>query len=676
MAEPYDVAVIGGGVVGCGVLRACALAGRRCVLIEREAALASSHASGGNTGIACTAADCEPGTVEHACLKRAAELNRDAYDAHNVPHAATGAVYVAYGAAEHAALDKLQAAHGAAADALGSGAAVEARCRLPGLAARGATRGVHVRHEVTVEPWCVPVAWALHARANGAELRLGQEVVGAALDDVWTLELRQRRGARAGAASALRARVLVNCGGLWADDVDSTLRGRRPPKFEVAPRRGDFVVLGASDLSIACPVGGVPLGEWGRGAYAWRTVHGDVIVGPTAEPYAGRTVPADDRSATAEAALLRTARRALGVVSFAGICGRYVGLRPGTKDQSDYVIRRDGAFVTVAGIRSTGLTASLAIGERALALVEEVLPLCASVDPRGFALPSLSELRASYEGDERAGSVRIGDERVSVTHPQTRFGLCRAQSADAPRVPRRVDGAEAALAVVRELLNHGKSVKRVVGGRTSDMFRVSDEDVSVLVRVYGGGEDLGIDRDLEGATFEAAGLHLGRPRCLGHFANGRVEEFLEGHRNTTYEDVSDPAVYPQVAKAVATLHAFIPPPELCGPSGHDLDAPGLWPTLRGWLAAAATDATVAAVARDAEDAKLWSECACFRDFAAFGAVVDAAEARLSQADLDASLVFAHNDLTLDNVMVGADGTVRLIDLERAPASLRHPISHS
>ena len=38
-------------------------------------------------------------------------------------------------------------------------------------------------------------------------------------------------------------------------------------------------------------------------------------------------------------------------------------------------------------------------------------------------------------------------------------------------------------------------------------------------------------------------------------------------------------------------------------------------------------------------------------------------------DLDASLVFAHNDLTLDNVMVGPDGTVRLVDLERAPVSL-------
>ena len=74
MADCYDVAVIGGGVVGCGVARACALAGRKTVLIEREAALASSHASGGNTGIACTAADCDEGTVEHACLERAAEL--------------------------------------------------------------------------------------------------------------------------------------------------------------------------------------------------------------------------------------------------------------------------------------------------------------------------------------------------------------------------------------------------------------------------------------------------------------------------------------------------------------------------------------------------------------------------------------------------------------------------
>ena len=154
----YDVAIIGGGVVGLGVARAVALDGLRCCVLEASDALCASAASGGNTGIACTAADCDEGTVEHACLERAAELNRDAYDACNVPYAATGAVYVAYGPQEHAALDKLADAHGAhAADVLSSGAAVEARCRLPGLAARGATRGLHVRREITVDPWCVPV---------------------------------------------------------------------------------------------------------------------------------------------------------------------------------------------------------------------------------------------------------------------------------------------------------------------------------------------------------------------------------------------------------------------------------------------------------------------------------------------------------------------------------------
>ena len=60
---PFDVAVVGGGVVGCGVARALALAGlgsnARTVLLERESVVAGSWASAGNTGIAATAADCD-----------------------------------------------------------------------------------------------------------------------------------------------------------------------------------------------------------------------------------------------------------------------------------------------------------------------------------------------------------------------------------------------------------------------------------------------------------------------------------------------------------------------------------------------------------------------------------------------------------------------------------------
>ena len=112
-------------------------------------------------------------------------------------------------------------------------------------------------------------------------------------------------------AAAISTETLV-------DDVDATLRSGRST-FAVAPRRGDYVILDArgplaSLGALARPVGGVPLGELGRGAYAWRTVHGDVIVGPTAEPYSERTVPADDHSSKAEATLLRAAKRALEAV--------------------------------------------------------------------------------------------------------------------------------------------------------------------------------------------------------------------------------------------------------------------------------------------------------------------------------------------------------------------------
>jgi|AntAceMinimDraft_5_1070358.scaffolds.fasta_scaffold340896_1 glycerol-3-phosphate dehydrogenase len=48
--KPFDVAVIGAGVIGCGVARALTLKGFKVVLLERDDAVAAGWASGGNTG--------------------------------------------------------------------------------------------------------------------------------------------------------------------------------------------------------------------------------------------------------------------------------------------------------------------------------------------------------------------------------------------------------------------------------------------------------------------------------------------------------------------------------------------------------------------------------------------------------------------------------------------------
>jgi glycerol-3-phosphate dehydrogenase len=102
--RPWDAVVVGGGVVGCAVLRELTVnLGWRVLLVEASPHLAAG-ASSGNTGIACTASDVAPGTLEHACLLEGAWLNLPTYRALNVPHRASGAMYVGHSEADLATL--------------------------------------------------------------------------------------------------------------------------------------------------------------------------------------------------------------------------------------------------------------------------------------------------------------------------------------------------------------------------------------------------------------------------------------------------------------------------------------------------------------------------------------------------------------------------------------------
>lgn len=139
----------------------------------------------------------------------------------------------------------------------------------------------------------------------------------------------------------------------------------------------------------------------------------------------------------------------------ATVLGTYSGLRPATEHR-DYQIRDQGnGWLTVAGIRSTGLTASAAIAEyvadihqqdrtggvatesseasleRVTAAVAAPLPLQYSpvrvFGPEGEAiqpLPTLSQLAAQYQqrGD---GMVVLypGTDAVRVTHCLSTYGM-------------------------------------------------------------------------------------------------------------------------------------------------------------------------------------------------------------------------------------------------------------
>jgi glycerol-3-phosphate dehydrogenase len=108
----------------------------------------------------------------------------------------------------------------------------------------------------------------------------------------------------------------------------------------------------------------------------------------------------------------------------ASYVGDYVGIRPGT-DQRDYQIHLSPTknWIAVAGIRSTGLTASLGIGNYVRR------QLCSILEPpdhppshvRTTPLPSVEELIREF--DCNAGHVSINGHRFRVTHPLSRFGF-------------------------------------------------------------------------------------------------------------------------------------------------------------------------------------------------------------------------------------------------------------
>ncbi len=116
------------------------------------------------------------------------------------------------------------------------------------------------------------------------------------------------------------------------------------------------------------------------------TVFGNVMVGPTAEDVPRK----DDTSSTAAGLEYLTAEAGRIVPGLLGfdVTAVYVGLRAAT-EHSDFQISFDDGYACVGGIRSTGLSASMAIAEHVREGLElDARPRAAREPPR---MPNLGE---------------------------------------------------------------------------------------------------------------------------------------------------------------------------------------------------------------------------------------------------------------------------------------------
>ncbi|MFD6278722.1 FAD-dependent oxidoreductase [Streptomyces sp. NPDC060209] len=375
----YDVTVVGAGVVGAAIARELARYPLRTALIDAADDIGNGT-SKANTAILHTGFDAVPGSLEARLVREGRDLLADYAANTGIPVERVGALLVAWDEDQLAALPRLRdkaARNGYHASRIIG--ADELRAREPRLGP-GALGALEVPDESIICPWTTPLAFATQAVRAGVHLHLNCRVQDIGSDaDGHTLTT--SRG-------PLRTRYLVNAAGLYADEIDSLLGH---DVFTVTPRRGQLIVFDklARELvgHILLPVPGPA----GKGVLVAPTVFGNVLLGPTAEEL-------DDKTATGSTAdglqLLREkGRRIVPELLDEEITAVYAGLRAAT-GQEDYRIQEYPGlrYVAVGGIRSTGLTASMAIGRHVMGLLSATgLDLTAPRALPPLTMPSLGD---------------------------------------------------------------------------------------------------------------------------------------------------------------------------------------------------------------------------------------------------------------------------------------------
>lgn len=352
----YDVLIIGCGITGAAAAFMLSKYRLKVGILERENDVAQG-ATKANSAILHAGYDPEPGTLMAKLNVRGSGLARELCEKLDVPYRQCGSMVLAFSEQEEETLRTLLARgklSGVPELRVLSGD--EARAMEPALSTE-VTAALLAPTAAICSPWELCLALAETAVRNGTELFLETEVTGLTREaEGWRVST--NRG-------VYRSRFVVNAAGVFAGDIHDMVSSH---SFAMRPSRGEYYLLDkcegsrVSHVLFQCP------NENGKGVLAAPTVHGNLIVGPSADTVEGNNTA---NTAAGMAFVREKALKSVPSIDFRQSIRNFAGVRART-DRGDFIIEFPPdapGFLDLAGICSPGLSAATAIGEYAVELL-------------------------------------------------------------------------------------------------------------------------------------------------------------------------------------------------------------------------------------------------------------------------------------------------------------------
>jgi len=353
----YDVAIIGCGVIGADTAYALSRYDNKVVILEAENDVADCTTKA-NSAILHAGYDPAPGTRMARLNVRGVALAKEICAKLDVSYKQCGSLVLALDEKELPHLQHLfenGTANGVPNMKILS--REETLAMEPNLSEK-VCGALWAPSAAIVNPWEYALAMTEVAVRNGVELRRSCKVTNAeAIEGGYRLTV---------PGGTVEARCVINAAGIWADKVHSMVE---PANFHIIPTRGEYYLLDKSEgtrvshVIFQCP------NALGKGVLVAPTVHGNLLVGPNAEPVEG-----NDTSCTSSGLefVKTTAQRSVPSINFGESIRNFAGVRANV-DTGDFVIgEAEGApgFIDLAGMKSPGLSSAPAVAKEVVRILE------------------------------------------------------------------------------------------------------------------------------------------------------------------------------------------------------------------------------------------------------------------------------------------------------------------